>query len=154
MICNLQPTKQDRKADLNIHTYVDDVMRMVSSVSKYFSHLPNIFAPGDDQPRAGHTAVRQEPGPGAQVSCDWSTQGHVTTMITSDWPGWRWGSSPPTPRSCVWTGPRTPSWPGIELQTNLCNDFTITDLLWAFSWHLLAHSYLIHHAKKVLNTHG
>ena len=43
MICNLQPTKQDRKADLNIHTYVDDVMRMVSSVSKYFSHLPNIF---------------------------------------------------------------------------------------------------------------
>ena len=29
MICNLQPTKQDRKADLNIHTYVDDVMRMV-----------------------------------------------------------------------------------------------------------------------------
>ena len=22
-----------------------------------------------------------------QVSCDWSTQGHVTTMITSDWPG-------------------------------------------------------------------
>ena len=85
MICNLQPTKQDRKADLNIHTYVDDVMRMVSSVSKYFSHLPNIFAPGDGEPRAGHPAVRQEPGPGAQVSCDWSTQGHVTTMITSDW---------------------------------------------------------------------
>ena len=43
MICNLQPTKQDRKADLNIHTYVDDVMRMVSSVSRYFSRLPNIF---------------------------------------------------------------------------------------------------------------
>ena len=21
------------------------------------------------------------------VSCDWSTQGHVTTMITSDWSG-------------------------------------------------------------------
>ena len=29
VICNLQPTKQDKKADLNIHTYVDDVMRAV-----------------------------------------------------------------------------------------------------------------------------
>ena len=29
VICNLQPTKQDKKADLNIHTYVDDVMRML-----------------------------------------------------------------------------------------------------------------------------
>ena len=29
MICNLQPTKQDKKADLNIHTYVDDVMKML-----------------------------------------------------------------------------------------------------------------------------
>ena len=29
VICNLQPTKHDKKADLNIHTYVDDVMRML-----------------------------------------------------------------------------------------------------------------------------
>ena len=29
VICNLQPTKQDKKADLNIHTYVDDVMEML-----------------------------------------------------------------------------------------------------------------------------
>ena len=29
VICNLQPTKQDKKADLCIHTYVDDVMRML-----------------------------------------------------------------------------------------------------------------------------
>ena len=29
VICNLQPTKQDKKADLNIHTYVDDVMKAV-----------------------------------------------------------------------------------------------------------------------------
>eukprot|EP00092_Neocalanus_flemingeri_P021075 GFUD01022834.1.p1 GENE.GFUD01022834.1~~GFUD01022834.1.p1 ORF type:complete len:544 (+),score=184.86 GFUD01022834.1:45-1676(+) len=29
VICNLQPTKQDKKADLSIHTYVDDVMEMV-----------------------------------------------------------------------------------------------------------------------------
>merc|ERR1712141_451600 len=29
VICNLQPTKQDKKADLNIHTFVDDVMRML-----------------------------------------------------------------------------------------------------------------------------
>ena len=99
---------------------------------------------------AAHQPGRQP----RQVSCDWSTPGHVTTMITSDWSGWRWGSSPPRPRSCAWTGRRTRSWPGIELQTNLSNNFTITDLLWAFSWHLLAHSYLIHHAKKVLNTHG
>ena len=31
VICNLQPTKQDKKADLNIHTYVDDVMEMLMS---------------------------------------------------------------------------------------------------------------------------
>ena len=29
VICNLQPTKQDKKADLNIHTFVDDVMEML-----------------------------------------------------------------------------------------------------------------------------
>lgn len=29
VIINLQPTKQDKKADLSIHTYVDDVMRML-----------------------------------------------------------------------------------------------------------------------------
>jgi len=29
VICNLQPTKHFKKADLNIHTYVDDVMRLV-----------------------------------------------------------------------------------------------------------------------------
>lgn len=29
VICNLQPTKHDKKADLNIHTYVDDVMEML-----------------------------------------------------------------------------------------------------------------------------
>jgi len=29
VICNLQPTKQDKKADLSVHTYVDDVMEMV-----------------------------------------------------------------------------------------------------------------------------
>ena len=29
VMCNLQPTKQDKKADLHIHTYVDDVMRAV-----------------------------------------------------------------------------------------------------------------------------
>merc|ERR1712013_431460 len=29
VICNLQPTKQDKKADLCIHTYVDDVLKML-----------------------------------------------------------------------------------------------------------------------------
>lgn len=29
VICNLQPTKHFKKADLNIHTYVDDIMRLV-----------------------------------------------------------------------------------------------------------------------------
>ena len=29
MICNLQPTKHTRRADLSIHTYVDDVMGML-----------------------------------------------------------------------------------------------------------------------------
>lgn len=29
MICNLQPTKHAKKADLNIHTYIDDVMKLL-----------------------------------------------------------------------------------------------------------------------------
>ena len=36
------------------------------------------------------------------VSCDWSTQGHVTTMITSDWSGGQGAAAgavePQTPR--------------------------------------------------------
>ena len=32
VICNLQPTKQDKKADLSIHTYVDDVMEKVMKI--------------------------------------------------------------------------------------------------------------------------
>jgi len=32
VICNLQPTKQDKKADLSIHTYVDDIMEKVMKI--------------------------------------------------------------------------------------------------------------------------
>jgi len=32
VICNLQPTKQDKKADLSVHTYVDDVMEKVMKI--------------------------------------------------------------------------------------------------------------------------
>eukprot|EP00088_Acartia_fossae_P035025 TRINITY_DN3602_c0_g1_i2.p1 TRINITY_DN3602_c0_g1~~TRINITY_DN3602_c0_g1_i2.p1 ORF type:complete len:556 (-),score=130.90 TRINITY_DN3602_c0_g1_i2:286-1953(-) len=45
VICNLQPTKHTGKADLNIHTYVDDVMRKL--FDKLGLSIPE-YSPGQD----------------------------------------------------------------------------------------------------------
>ena len=45
VICNLQPTKHTGKADLNIHTYVDDVMRKL--FDKLGISIPE-YSPGQD----------------------------------------------------------------------------------------------------------
>ena len=45
-----------------------------------------------DEPACGYQEEKCQGGKGvteivAGVSCDWSTRGHVTTILTSDWPG-------------------------------------------------------------------
>ncbi|XP_069679983.1 NAD-dependent protein deacetylase Sirt6 isoform X2 [Periplaneta americana] len=56
VICNLQPTKHDRKADLIIHSYVDDIMVQLMKlldepISEYSSEKdPTKFIPGGSEP--------------------------------------------------------------------------------------------------------
>jgi len=65
VICNLQPTKQDKKADLSVHTYVDDVMEMV--MKKLGLEIPE-YDKGSDPVRL--TRMRQFPG--EELFIDWT----------------------------------------------------------------------------------
>jgi len=65
VICNLQPTKQDKKADLSIHTYVDDVMEMV--MKKLGLEIPE-YDPSLDPVRL----TRQRQFPGEELFFDWT----------------------------------------------------------------------------------
>ena len=90
--------------------------------------------------RAGLCSVEDGDGGGQQqrghqVSCDWSTRGHVTTMITSDWSAAA-RPRPPTPTSATcrtgstgWRGSDQPpdTRSVLELQTKVREDFTITE---------------------------
>jgi len=65
VICNLQPTKQDKKADLSIHTYVDDVMEKVMNIlgleiPEYDKNLDPVRL----------TSLRQYPGD--ELYIDWT----------------------------------------------------------------------------------
>jgi len=65
VICNLQPTKQDKKADLSIHTYVDDVMEMV--MKKLGLEIPAYNRELDPV-----RLTRQRQFPGEELFFDWT----------------------------------------------------------------------------------
>ena len=62
MICNLQPTKHLKKADLNIHTYVDDVMKLL--MNKLGLDIPE-YNPDTDPVR--HVRFNRLPDVGESV---------------------------------------------------------------------------------------
>ena len=65
VICNLQPTKQTKKADLNIHTYVDDVMRML--MKNLGLDIPEYDKNNDPVQR-----VNMRDFPGDELYIDWT----------------------------------------------------------------------------------
>ena len=74
VICNLQPTKQDKKADLNIHTYVDDIMKTV------MANL-GLEIPEYDKSKDPVKLVSLREFPGEDLYIDW-TQNEEHAKIT------------------------------------------------------------------------